>query len=183
MTLLRLFYEFFLIGLFSVGGGMATVPFLQDLSARTGWFSTAELLDMIAVAESTPGPIGSNMAAYAGFKTAGVFGAIVSVLSEAIPGLIIIMVIAGFLRKFRDSRIVNGAFSALRPASLALIAAAGAGVARTTLFPGGARGASLAILLPQLLLLAALIIPMLKTKLHPLVFIAVSAVFGILFMR
>ena len=83
MILLRLFWEFFKTGLFAVGGGMATLPFLYDMSARTGWFTQARLADMIAVSESTPGPIGVNMATYVGFETAGIPGA---VLCDPIDG-------------------------------------------------------------------------------------------------
>ena len=101
MILLRLFYEFFKTGLFSVGGGLATIPFLQDIGQRTGWFTDADLTTMIAVSESTPGPMGVNMATYVGFETAGLPGAVVATLGLITPSIIVIIIIAGFLQKFR----------------------------------------------------------------------------------
>ena len=97
MTLLRLMFEFFKTGLFAVGGGLATLPFLYEISDKTGWFSHADIADMIAISESTPGAIGINMSTYAGFKTAGVPGGILATLSLAAPSLIIILIIAKFL--------------------------------------------------------------------------------------
>ena len=93
MLYLRLFWEFFKTGLFAVGGGMATLPFLYSMSDATGWFTHAQLADMIAVSESTPGPIGVNMATYVGFSTAGVPGAVVATLGLITPSVIIILII------------------------------------------------------------------------------------------
>ena len=132
MILLRLFWEFFKTGLFAVGGGMATLPFLYDMSARTGWFTQARLADMIAVSESTPGPIGVNMATYVGFETAGIPGAVVATLGLICPSIIIIILIARVMKQFRESKTVDAVFYGLRPCSIALIAAAGLLVARVT---------------------------------------------------
>ena len=113
MVLLRLFFEFAKTGLFAVGGGLATIPFLQDLGARTGWFTNSELTTMIAVSESTPGPMGVTMATYVGFKIAGVhhipgvIGAAVATLGLIFPSIVIILIIAGFLQKFRQSKAVE----------------------------------------------------------------------------
>ena len=96
MIYLRLFFEFCKVGLFSVGGGLATIPFLTDLGERTGWFTSAQLADMIAVSESTPGPMGVNMATYVGFTSGGVLGGIVATLGLIFPSLVIILIIAGF---------------------------------------------------------------------------------------
>ena len=93
MIYLQLFWEFFKTGLFAIGGGMATVPFLFDISARTGWFTASELANMIAVSESTPGPIGINMATYVGFETAGILGSVIATLGLVIPSIIIIVII------------------------------------------------------------------------------------------
>lgn len=125
MILLRLFYEFFKTGLFSVGGGMATIPFLQHMGETTGWFTNQDLTTMIAVSESTPGPLGVNMATYVGYQTAGVPGALVATLGVITPGAILILIIAGFLQKFRSNRSVEAVFAGLRPASTALIAGSG----------------------------------------------------------
>ena len=129
MLYLQLFWEFFKTGLFAVGGGLATLPFLQDMADRTGWFTHAQLADMLAVSESTPGPIGVNMATYVGFTTGGVGGALVATLGLVAPSVIVILIVAAFLKAFRDSKWVNAAFYGLRPASTALVAAAGVTIA------------------------------------------------------
>lgn len=185
MIYLQLFFEFFKVGLFSVGGGMATIPFLQDLGARTGWFSPADLADMIAVSESTPGPIGVNMSTYVGFTCAGVPGAIIGVLGLVTPSVIVILIIAGFLKKFRDNQVVEGVFSGLRPASTALIASAGLSVAAAVfLSVGGLEEHTLSIHWPAVILALAVFLCMRHKKLkklHPIVFIALAAVAGAVF--
>ena len=123
MILLRLYFEFAKVGLFAVGGGLATIPFLQNMGANTGWFTSTDLTTMIAVSESTPGPMGVNMATYVGFETAGLPGAVIATLGLITPSIIIIMIIAGFLQKFRQSKTVDAIFQGLRPASTALISA------------------------------------------------------------
>lgn len=181
MILLRLYLEFFKTGLFAVGGGLATIPFLQDIARRTGWFTAADLSTMIAVSESTPGPIGVNTATYAGFHAAGVPGAVVATLGLVSPSLIIILIIAGVLEKFRALTAVEDVFSGLRPASTALITAAGLSVAASVLFHGeGLSGFQW----PSLLLCAAVFLAMRHEKLgklHPIVWIALSALVGIIF--
>ena len=191
MIYLRLFYEFFKVGLFSVGGGLATIPFLTDMGERTGWFTAANLANMLAVSESTPGPIGVNMATYVGFHTGGIPGGIIATLGLIAPAIIVITIIAGFLKKFRESRVVDSVFYGLRPASTALITAAliqvcvialmfhevtvpEHGVVKTELFYWPA------IILAAVVIFICLQIKPLK-KLHPIVFIAASAVVGIIF--
>ena len=188
MLYLRLFWEFFETGLFAVGGGMATLPFLYDMSAKTGWFSPAQLADMIAVSESTPGPIGVNMATYVGFSTAGIPGAVLATLGLVTPSVIIILLIARVLHAFRQNRYVDAAFYGLRPCSVGLIAAAGLLVVRIALFDVElfhSTGAFLDLLRPKALLLAALLLVLTNAvkatkKLHPIVFILASAVLGVL---
>ena len=138
MIYLQLFYEFFKTGLFAVGGGLATLPFLQNISDKTGWFTREQLADMVAISESTPGPIGVNMATYAGFTSAGVLGSIVATLGLIMPALVIIVIVAGFLKKFQDNKYVQNAFYGLRPASIAMISAAGINVAKVALVNLGA---------------------------------------------
>lgn len=174
MTYLHLFLEFFRVGLFSVGGGLATIPFLSDMGTRTGWFTQTQLADMIAVSESTPGPMGVNMATYVGFLRGGPLGCVMATLGLVTPSVIIILIIARFLQKFRQSKIVDAVFYGLRPASVALITAAGVTVAMMSLFsPLNWRAIVLA-----LLVFVCLHVPVLK-KLHPVWFIAVSAVAGV----
>ena len=188
MILIRLFWEFFKTGLFAVGGGMATLPFLYDMSARTGWFTEAKLADMIAVSESTPGPIGINMATYVGFETAGVPGAVIATLGLVCPSIIIILMIARVLKQFRDSKTVDAVFYGLRPCSIALIAAAGLLVARITFLnmdaPAGGFDLSNLFRWKEVLLAAVLLVMTRAVKplkkLHPIVFIALSALVGIL---
>jgi len=130
---LTLFWEFFKTGLFAVGGGLATLPFLQDFGQRSGLFTAADLADMVAVSESTPGPIGVNAATYFGFRAAGVPGGIVATLSLVLPSVIIILLIARFLRAYQERPLVQNVFYGLRPCSAGLIAAAGIGVLRIAL--------------------------------------------------
>ena len=189
MIYLRLFWEFFKTGLFAVGGGMATLPFLYDMSERTGWFSSAQLADMIAVSESTPGPIGVNMATYVGFTTGGPLGAVIATLGLATPSIIIILLIARVLKAFRQNKYVDAAFYGLRPCSVALIAAAGLLVVKIAQLNFDAYALSGSF--PDLfrfkeILLAAVLLVLTrwvkKTKgLHPILFILFSAVVGVVF--
>jgi chromate transporter len=128
VILLRLVYEFAKTGLFSVGGGLATLPFLYEMSDKTGWFSHADIADMIAVSESTPGPMGVNMATYVGFTVGGVPGAVVATLGLICPSIIVIVIVASVLDRFRGNKYVEYVFYGLRPASTGLIAAACWGV-------------------------------------------------------
>ena len=97
MIYLRLFLEFFKAGLFAVGGGLATLPFLSNMATSTGWFTHSQLADMVAVSESTPGPLGVNMATYVGYTVKGVPGAVIATLGLITPSVIIILIIALFL--------------------------------------------------------------------------------------
>ncbi len=110
MIFLQLFWEFFKTGLFSIGGGLATLPFLKAISLKYPWFTPNDLLDMIAVSESTPGPIGVTTATYAGFRAAGIPGAITATVSLILPSVIIIILVSRVLNKFRNSPLVKNAF-------------------------------------------------------------------------
>lgn len=183
MTLLWLFFEFAKVGLFAVGGGLATIPFLQDMGDTTGWFTNEQLSTMIAVSESTPGPIGVNMATYVGFQMAGVPGAILATLGLITPSVIVIIIIAGFLQKFRSSKTVDAVFYGLRPASTALITSAGLSVALSIfVVVGGIEQHTFSANWTAILLALAVFFAMkwkpLK-KLHPIIFIGVSALLGI----
>ncbi len=192
MLYLRLFWEFFKTGLFAIGGGMATIPFLYNMSDATGWFTRTDLANMIAVSESTPGPIGVNMATYVGFVTGmndgNIFTALLGALTATVglitPSIITILIVAAVLNSFRSNRYVNDAFYGLRPASTGLIAAAGISVIVSNLFTGNQlafaainwKGLVLGIILWLLTNVVG------KTKtLHPIVFIGLSAVVGIIF--
>ena len=195
MLFLQLFWEFFKTGLFAIGGGMATVPFLQEISARTGWFTASDLADMIAVSESTPGPIGINMATYVGYTTvhnhygpfAGILGGVIATIGLVTPSVIIILIIAKFLEKFRDNRYVNAAMYGLRAASVALISAAGISIVLISFFQvSSISQLRTAVIDYRCFVLAAVILILTRwvpktKKLHPVVFIALSAAAGILF--
>ena len=189
MIILRLWWEFFKIGMFSVGGGMATLPFLYDISDRTGWFSYDQIADMLAVSESTPGPIGINMATYTGFTTAGFGGSLAATLGIITPGIIIVLLIVVVLDRFRKNKYVEAAFYGLRPASTGLIAAAGVLVVEIALLNLDIfkeNGKILDVFNWKAIILAALLLVLTRwfkptKKLHPVVFIAFSAVVGIVF--
>lgn len=190
MTYLRLFLEFLYTGLFSVGGGLATIPFLQDMGQRTGWFDAMDVANMIAVSESTPGPLGVNMATYVGFDVGGVLGSVIATLGLITPSVIVILLVARFLQRFRSSRIVDSVFYGLRPASAGLIAAAGLEVAKKSLVFMERLVPDWRTLLTQffhwkaicLFVVVFVLYRFTKLKkLHPIVFIAVSAVIGVVF--
>ena len=189
MLYLRLFWEFFKTGLFAVGGGMATLPFMYDISDKTGWFTHSMLADMVAVSESTPGPIGVNMATYVGFVTGGIPGAVIATVGLVTPSVIVILLIARVLKAFRENQYVDAGFYGLRPCSIGLIAAAGVLVVKLALFNTelyASTGAIAdlfnvkALILAAVLLAATRCIKKLK-GLHPIVFILASAVIGIVF--
>ncbi len=180
-----LFLEFFKIGLFSVGGGLATIPFLYDLIDKYNWFNENMLIDMIAVSESTPGAIGVNMATFSGFESAGILGSIVSTLGLVAPSLIIIVILAKFLQKFKESEVVKSVFLGLRPAVTALIAAAGFQVIRISLITINKFELTNNILdlidIKSTIIMLVLLFAIRKYKKHPIVYIASAAVLGIIF--
>lgn len=177
-----LFIEFFQIGLFAIGGGPATIPFLMDLPSRHDWYEVSDVANMLAVSESTPGPIGINMATYAGYNAAGFLGGITTTLSLVLPSLIIIVLIAKLLNNFSENQYVKSSFSMIRPAVTGLIATAVFGIFRTALFTA----ADGTIRIPYVLLLvcfgyfALMQIKKLK-KLHPAFWILCGAIMGIVF--
>ncbi|MBQ7045166.1 MAG: chromate transporter [Clostridia bacterium] len=195
MIFLKLFFEFFKIGLFAVGGGMATMPFLYDLSESTGWFTTSQLADMIAISESTPGPIGVNMATYVGFTTVsehygssfiGILGGVVATIGLVMPSVIIIVIIAGFLNKFKENRFVKGAFYGIRPASVGLICAAALLLIKNTILNIPETFSNIdwlsVINIKPLILAVVLFLGILKfKKIHPVAFLGIGAVAGIVF--
>jgi len=133
MIYVLLYYEFFKIGLFAIGGGAVTIPFLFDLSEKYTWFTASDLTNMIAVSESTPGPLGVNMATYAGFQTAGIGGSIIATLGLITPSVIIIILIARLLKKFACNPHVQTLLNSIRPGVLALTLFAGWQIARISI--------------------------------------------------
>lgn len=180
MIYITLMYEFFKIGLFSIGGGMATVPFLMELAEKYPWFTTAELANMIAISESTPGPIGINMATYAGYHAAGIPGALTTTLSLVAPAIIIIVVIAKFMNNFSENKYVRSAFYGIRPMIAALISYAVWQIAVIT-FADTSSGT--VMLHPVHIIVCIAVFLLLQNKklgrLHPVIWIVCGAVLGI----
>jgi chromate transporter len=186
MIYLRLFWEFFKTGLFSVGGGLATLPFLYDMGERTGWFTAQQVADMLAVSESTPGPIGINMAVYTGFTSAGFWGSVCAIAGIVTPSIIVIVLIAAFLKAFHNNRYVQGVFYGIRPTSTGLIAAAGLTVAVGALlnleaWEGFSRFWTVLDWKAIVLALAVILVSQKWKKLHPAVLIVACAVIGAVF--
>lgn len=187
MIYLQLFWEFFKVGLFSIGGGLATIPFLNELADKTQWFSREMLVDMLAVSESTPGPIGVNTATYIGFDLCGVLGAIIATFGLVTPSVICIVLIAQVLERFKSSDLVQNAFSGIRPAAIGLIACAGIEVLGLCLLHTVQWTGNLLSYLTKivdwpamLLLLVLLYLSNKFNKAHPIIFIAIGAAVGIL---
>lgn len=180
----QLFTEFFRAGLFAIGGGLATLPFLQDMMTRHDWFTQAELTNMIAIAESTPGPVGVNMSTYVGYQTAGISGAAMATFALVLPSVIIMLIVVRILQKFRENKYVASALEMLHPASVGLVASAVASVLQAVLIRPDALAAhqwSSIVSLPALVLFAVLTAFYYKhDKVHPLVLIAAGAVAGLL---
>lgn len=180
MIYIILFLEFFKIGLFSVGGGLATLPFLKELIDKYGWISQEELLNMIAISESTPGPIGINTATYVGYQVSGVLGGIIAIAGIVAPALIIIIVIAHYFDKFYERPLVKGAFYGVRPAVTGLIASVAFGLGRAQLFNPGFTGLAF-FNIKAILLFLLLFFLIYRYKKHPIVYIVTAAIIGVIF--
>lgn len=181
--LLLLYYEFFKIGLFAIGGGLATLPFLFDLADKYHWFTPQMVGDMIAISESTPGPIGINMATYVGFQNCGPIGAVVATLGIITPSIIIIIIIAKFLSKFSEEPIVKGVFSTLRPTVVGMIGAVALTLIISQIFNPVVSGQPFVITeflrYKELGLFLVMLFIIKKFNKHPLFYIVISAAVGI----
>ncbi len=184
MIYFQLFYEFCKVAIFTFGGGMASIPFLEEMAVRTGWFTLAQLTDFIAISESTPGPIAVNIATYAGYNTAGYLGGVCATMGLVFPAIVLMTIVAKFITAFRGNKYIDWAFYGLRPCVLALILSALLGIAKVTLLY---EGATLATLLASINWRAVGIFALVAVlqnvkkfkKLHPVVFLSMSAVLGI----
>ena len=176
------FWEFMKIGLFAVGGGPATLPYLMDLTEKFDWYTMEELTNMIAISESTPGPLGLNMATYAGFHTLGTFGGIISTLGLVIPSIVVITIIAKFLENFNENKYVKSAFEGIRPAVTAIIASAVYGVCKVSLFTQTGAGYEPAV---KTIILCVIVFALLQVKklqkYHPALWLLAAAVLGVAF--
>ncbi|MDR1428690.1 MAG: chromate transporter [Spirochaetaceae bacterium] len=178
MILLLLFVEFFKIGLFAIGGGLATLPFLYHLADTYDWLSYESIANMIAVSESTPGAIGVNMATYTGFQCAGIPGGVIATLGLVCPSIIVILIVARILKSFKENPFVQSVFGGFRPAAAGLIAAAVFGVIKLTLYNGAAARWYEFIRLPELILTVILFVLIHTLKKHPIIYIALAGAAG-----
>lgn len=181
MTYITLFLEFFKTGLFAIGGGMATLPFLYELT-KYNWYTMPELMDMIAVAESTPGPIGVNMATYAGFRAGGVLGSAISTLGLVMPSVIVVILVFKILEKFRKAPVVDNAFYGLRPAVAGLITVACSELFKLTMLNEVTNGFWSVFDFKALALFGVITVCVFKfKKIHPILLIVIGAISGIIF--
>lgn len=185
MIYIELFMVFFKIGLFAIGGGLATLPFLQELVSKYGWITSEELLNMIAISESTPGPIGINTATFVGHTMGGVLGGIIATIGTVTPSIIIIIIIAHYFSRFSEEPVVQSAFYGIRPAVTGLIAAAGFEVAKIALFHIDKYTETKSILalfdIKGILLFGIMLFLITKYKKHPIIYLIGSAIIGIIF--
>lgn len=169
MIYLQLIYEFFKIGLFSFGGGYATIPFLYHISEVYRWYSLEELTQMVAVASITPGPVGINVATYAGLKTAGILGSLSATVFEMLPSLILVLIVAKLLKKFSDNFYVKSIISTLKPISCALLVSVAIGLVKPEIQD-----------IKAMILLAILLLLSWNSKKDPLFYILISAFIGVI---
>lgn len=174
MIYIKLFYEFFKIGLFTFGGGMATIPYLMDLAEKTGWYEVESIPSIIAISEPVPGPIGLNMATHVGYEVAGISGAILATIGEILPSIIIIVLVSRFIVKFKDNITISNAFKGIRPSVAGLLLAVG-----LTLFYGSVLNQG-SISYLNIALFIATLIGIRKYKLHPAVYTFALGFLGII---
>ena len=186
MRILYLFATFFKIGLFSVGGGLATLPFLFEIADLTvginadGWLSREMIGNMLAVAQYLPGPIGANLSAYTGFRYAWIPGGYAAALGLTAPSIIIIIMVARALKVFKESAIVKSLFSGFRPAAAGLLSAAGFGAISLSLFTPPARIWYEIIRWKETLIFAILFFLVFKFKKHPIIYIVAAGIAGVI---
>jgi len=187
VNLLLLYLEFFHMGLFSVGGGFATLPFLFLMAndrfvfvQRTGWLNTETLGNFIAIAQCAPGAIGVNIAVQAGFQYGGIAGGVIATLGLVSPAIIIITLLSKMMQSIRDNRISMSVFSGLRPAAAGLLSAAGFGVWKLALYDAGGTAWFEIIRWRESLVVVALFLLLTKFGGHPVIYIALGALAGVL---
>ncbi len=182
MIYFKLFYEFCKVAVFTFGGGMASIPFLKEMALETGWFTLEQLTDFIAISESTPGPIAVNIATYAGYNTAGYIGGVAATMGLVFPAIVLMTIVAKFISHFRGNKYIDRAFYGLRPCVLALILYSLIDIAGKTLLMTNPATGTIMLSVKAVLIFAVVVAleytPQLK-KVHPVAFLALSAVMGI----
>ncbi|SHH38581.1 chromate transporter [Caloranaerobacter azorensis DSM 13643] len=170
MIYIKLFISFLKIGVFSFGGGYAMLPLIQEeVITKNGWINLKEFVDILAISQMTPGPIAINSATFLGYKIGGVLGAVVSTLAVITPSLVIILLIAHFLRKFKESKYVDWFFKGLRPIIIGLIASAAILVAKNTIID-----------IKSLIITLAIFYLVTYKKLHPILCIVIAGGLGVI---
>lgn len=181
-TYLLMCLEFFKTGLFAIGGGLATLPFLREISIKYGWYTLSELSNMVAVGNATPGPIGVNMATYVGYTTNGILGGILATLSMVLPCFIVILIVSSILDKFRNSIYVEGAFKGLRPAVVAMITVALLQLGKELFIIPNTQTFIQSISIKHIILFAGIfILSKVQKKNNILLYIVIGAIAGIIF--
>jgi chromate transporter len=179
MSLFMLFVQFFKIGLFSIGGGYATLPFLYQMAETADWLSVEQIGNMLAVAQSLPGAVGVNLSVYAGFQCAGVPGGLIAALGLVTPSIIMIIIIARLLNAFKESALVASLFSGFRPAGAGLLSAAALGALAISLLDRSAETWTALLRWKECLLFAAIFLLIRLLKQHPVVYIALAGLVGV----
>ncbi len=181
MLYITMFIEFFKVGLFAVGGGLATLPFLFELADKYNWFTAEELTNMIAVSESSPGPIGVNMATYVGYTSGGIWGGILTTIALVLPSIIVILIVSMVLEKFKENKYVKYLFYGLRASVAGLLFLSVMNVFIQNFTIAGAEEIWNMIDYKKIALFAVLVFMVFKLKKHPLLYISIGAVAGIIF--
>lgn len=179
--LIELLVTFFLIGAFTFGGGYAMLPLIQEAVFDKGWLTAQQLVDFVAVAESTPGPFAVNIATYIGIQKAGIPGAIFATAGVVLPSFIVILIIATAFEKFKTNKVVKGIMSGLKPAVIGLIASAAISIGKTAFIPEGIENFEIYQFATAAVIFAIAAFMEFKKKLHPILVISVSAILGIVF--
>lgn len=178
MIYIKLFLTFLKIGLFTFGGGYAMLPLIQQEVLSNNWLSVEELIDFIAISESTPGPFAVNVSTFVGMQTAGILGAICATFGVVFPSFVIILIVAKLFDRFQKSRIVNGAMIGLKGAVVGLI---GAAIISTgiSVFGNAIRTVDVKELITAFIILVALAVGA-KKKINPIILIVSSAIIGMI---
>ena len=184
MTLLQLMFTFFYVGLFTIGGGLVAITLMYGPIVEGGLITSEQFYNMVAISESTPGPIGINMATYIGYELYGVAGGIATTVATVLPSLIIITIIAKYFNRFQDKPLVKAAFTGLRPATsgMVLVAAVQVFIIAILNIPAFKETGSVAqlVALPQAIFYLVACILLFKTKLSPIIMVVAGAIFGVL---
>ena len=180
MRILYLFATFFKIGLFSIGGGLATLPFLLELADRSDWLTREMIGNMLAVAQSLPGPVGANLSAYTGFHYAWIPGSYTAVISLTIPSIIIILMVVRMLKSFKESVVVKNLFSGFRPAAAGLLSAAAFAAISLSLWNAAAPVWYELLRWKETLIFLMIFILLCKFKKHPIVYILIAGAAGLI---